>query len=71
MLVLDANGHLLNKLSGYKQVDEMIQQIQRVQRLLDMEKKDPKNEEANFLLATEYMDREMYDQARSSIPYAR
>lgn len=65
MLVLDANGNLLNKLSGYMQAEEIIQEVQRVQSLLDMEKKDPRNEEANFLLAKEYIDREMYAQAEA------
>lgn len=65
MLVLDASGNLLNKLSGYMQANEIIQEVQRVQSLLDMERKDPKNEDANFLLANEYIDREMYAQAEA------
>jgi thioredoxin-related protein len=63
MLILDANGNLLNKLSGYMDAKEMIQGIQHVQSLLELERKNPKNEEANFLLAREYLDREMYAQA--------
>ncbi|HSP07952.1 MAG TPA: thioredoxin family protein [Acidobacteriota bacterium] len=65
MLVLDRNGVLLNKLSGFMTADEMIRDLTRVQKLLELERKDPKSDEANFLLAKEYIDHEMYSEAQS------
>lgn len=65
MLILDTSGMLLNRLSGYMSADEIMQAVNRVQNLLEVEKKDPKSDSANFLIAREYMDREMYGEAQA------
>ena len=63
MLILDRHGTLLNRLSGFMDAEEIILNVSRVQNLLAVERKDPGSDSANFLIAREYMEREMYGEA--------
>lgn len=64
MMVTDPSGNVTNRFTGYKTAEELIGEIEEVQRLVDAEKKSP-GEETNYRIANLYMDREMYKEAES------
>jgi TolA-binding protein len=65
MIVVDSDGNLLNKISGFMSTTELIEEIDYVDQLLQAEKKNGQSLEATFRLANTYIEREMYDQAKA------
>lgn len=65
LLVLDSNGNLTNRITGFKQADPLMQEIYKIENLRDRERKNPADLDAVFELANEYVKREMYHDAES------
>ncbi|HSE43033.1 MAG TPA: thioredoxin fold domain-containing protein [Acidobacteriota bacterium] len=63
MLVLDGSGNVLNRVSGYMNAAELIEELEHVRKLLDAEMKHPEKTDASFLLASSYLERQMYKEA--------
>jgi thioredoxin-related protein len=63
MLVIDSNGKIINRISGYLSVEELIQDISMVQHLVNQERKNPEDATISLKLGKEYSTREMYDEA--------
>jgi thioredoxin-like negative regulator of GroEL len=63
MLVLDGSGAVLNRISGYMNASELIEELEHVRKLLEAETKNASNADASFLLASRYLERQMYKEA--------
>jgi thiol-disulfide isomerase/thioredoxin len=65
LLVIDPDGRVIDRVSGYVTASRLIGELDRVQALIDLERQDDSNLRASLELADLYMDREMYDEALS------
>ncbi len=65
LLVTDPNGILINRIGGFMDADELIQDLESIQRLVDRERKNPKDTAASFDLAREYLSRDMNFEAET------
>jgi thioredoxin-related protein len=64
MLVTDGSGNVVNRISGYMNTAELIEELEHVRKLLEVEMKDPAKADASFLLASTYLERQMYQEAQ-------
>jgi thioredoxin-related protein len=69
LLVLDSKGKAIDRISGFKHADQLMNAIYVVQNLLDKERKNPEDFNVVYDLANEYLKREMYEEAE--IRFAR
>jgi thioredoxin-related protein len=64
LLVLDSNGGLINRITGFMFADSLIGQIDKIERLLAKEQNKSGDLHATYELANEYIEREMYPEAQ-------
>jgi len=65
LLVTDANGILTNRIGGFMEVDQLIEDLEGIQKLVERERKNSKDADASFQLAKEYLARDMNTEAES------
>ncbi len=65
LLVTDPNGTVTNRIGGFMEADELIEDLDSIQKLVEREQKNPKDTEASFQLAKEYLSRDMNSEAES------
>lgn len=63
LLVIDSNGKLLNRISGFLDADALIADLTGIQKLIDLERNSPENLIAVKDLAIEYLSRDMHSDA--------
>jgi thioredoxin-related protein len=63
MMVLNSQGKVLNRITGFFTTPKLIEELEYVRKLLDSEAKNPASLDASFVLAAAYMDRQMYREA--------
>jgi len=59
LLVTDPNGTVTNRIGGFMNADELIEDLDGIQKLVERERKNPKDTAASFQLAREYLSRDM------------
>ncbi len=60
MIVIDGEGKILNRITGFMKAPELIEELEYVRKLLEAEVKNPSAVDASFLLAATYLERQMY-----------
>lgn len=63
MIVLNSQGKVLDRITGFMTAPKLIEELEYVRKLLDAESKNPGNVDASFLLAAAYLERQMYPEA--------
>jgi thioredoxin-related protein len=63
MIVLNSQGKVLNRISGFMTTPKLIEELEYVRKLLDAETKNSTSVDASFLLAGAYVERQMYREA--------
>jgi thioredoxin-related protein len=71
LIVTDSDGKLVLRISGFRKTDQLIKEIDTVQRLRARETSNPDDSSAIVELATEYVNQGMYDEAEIRIKKAR
>lgn len=63
MIVLNSQGKVLDRITGFMTTPKLIEELEYVRKLLDAESKNAANVDASFILAGAYIDRQMYHEA--------
>jgi thioredoxin-related protein len=71
LIVTDSDGKLILRISGFRKTDQLIKEIDTVQRLRARETTNPNDASAIVELANEYVNQGMYDEAEIRIKKAR
>lgn len=65
LIVTDSEGNVTNRIGGYMEANALIADMTAVQTLVQKEKKNPGDVQPAFLLARQYLTRDMYAEAKS------
>lgn len=63
LLVTDAKGNVINRITGFLSAEELVKDLSTVQHLVAMERKNPGDPSVSLKLGKEYLNREMYAEA--------
>jgi thioredoxin-related protein len=63
MIVLNSQGKVLNRITGFMTAPKLIEELEYIRKLMDAESKNATNVDASFMLAGAYIDRQMYREA--------
>jgi thioredoxin-like negative regulator of GroEL len=63
MIVLNSQGKVLDRITGFMTTPKLIEELEYVRKLLDAESKNSANVDASFVLAGAYVERQMYHEA--------
>lgn len=63
MIVLNSEGKVLDRITGFMTTPKLLEELEYVRKLLDAESKNAATVDASFVLAGAYIERQMYREA--------
>lgn len=63
LLVTDSRGKLLNRIAGFRNANDLLRELEKVQSLLAREARNPNDIQTAYEIAGEYMERRMFEEA--------